>query len=158
MDPQGFRHADQRDQKLPAAGRIVPQEEHVKFHDIKFIVLQHIQRGIPAAEVVQPYGKTGIMEPAENPLKGFGIFQHEALCYFQSDRFARNAVLIKGGRHFFEEIVMTEILPGKIHGKQVQQGSAALKAPVKGTGLPQYLHIQVIDQACSFQDRNKISR
>ena len=116
MDPQGFRHADQRRQHIfPLRGHF-PQKEHIKLDHIEGVILQHIQGRIAASEIIQPDEKTGVSETAERLFKSICIFQHYAFRDLQIDRLIGNGIGIKHRANLFKQILPVKIQPGEIHG------------------------------------------
>ena len=87
----------------------ISQEKHVKLHQIKAVILQNTQGGVPAAEIIDPYGKPCLMELLEDSPEQVHVLEHQTFRDFQLDRFMRHIIRCKGRDHTVIDIVVPEI-------------------------------------------------
>ena len=108
---QALGRLDDCRHQLAGFRRSVPHEHHVDFQQIEAIVLQHPQRGVAAAKVVDPNGVARALQGDEHLLQAVPLLQQNALGHFDLDRLAGHPMRIKCVVDCFAEAGLCEVQP-----------------------------------------------
>ena len=134
----------------------IRQESHIDLDHVKLIVLQHVQRRIPASEIIQPEGVAQLLNAVDRCVQVNEIVRQGTLCHFDVDQFLGDAVI---GHQVFQ-------LLNCVHQLKVQSGEVQRYREDRLSGIhrrPQILAdacedrlIQLMDQAIFFQHGDKL--
>ena len=93
MDKDTLRHLHDRSRDSLGAHGERPEKTHIQFNFIKIKLLEGIQGGIGAAEIVHPYLVASRPEPVHNSLQELLLLGHDAFSNLKVDKLMRDMVL-----------------------------------------------------------------
>ena len=132
-----------------------PHEAHVKFDQVKLDALQHVQGGIPAAEIVHPHLEALGAEAFDLFLDVIEIAAQQAFRDLDVDQLPIHPRRVHQGADFLHQVAGVKIRPGKVDGN----GDHLAASRFHGFQIPQHLphdaKIQLGDQHGVLQHRNK---
>ena len=121
-------------------------------------LLQHIQRGIPAAKVVHPHLEAQLSEPLHLSLHVFKITADDAFRDLYRYHFSADTGPVHPAADFFHNIAGIKIRPGQVYGNRHNiQARFSLFFHFRQR-LFHHIQVQLVNQHGFFQHRNKIRR
>ena len=105
----------------------VGEEGHVDFEFVEVVILQRIERGVAAAEVVHPHLVSGGAEAVEDDADFSGVLHKHALCDFYAQERAGDAVFVSDAFDFFIDVAGEEVHAGQVEGNR-DGGEAIVQA------------------------------
>ena len=151
-------HVDDGGEDALGAQTEVTQKVHIDFELVELKILQRVQGGVTAAEVVHPHGVTGVAElgdAAEH--RGLVVGEH-ALGDLDADVEPRHLVGAHGLLHHGEDVAQLKVQPGQVQGDGHHNIPPGHGLPIKGAHLPDDMGVQQMDEAMLLQHGDKGSR
>lgn len=150
-----FGHADGAfDDALRFFGE-VRQEFHIDLQFIEAVVLEDIQRGIAAAEVVHPDLEACFMEIVDFFADLAEVMDEDAFSDFHIQHVVRDAVLVGDAVQFLEHFAGEEVDAGKVEGNGHNRFSAVDAFPVVLADMLDHVHIELADLTAVFESRDE---
>jgi len=95
VDAEFLGHAYDRGHDGAALLREGMEERHVELERVEAVVLEHVERGIAAAEVVEPDLAAFLLEMAQSPAYGI-VLEHECIfCDLQAEEMAGQLIAVQ---------------------------------------------------------------
>ena len=153
-----FVHGNHGSDDAARTRRILPQKSHIHLEHIKRIILQQIQRGIAAPEIIDP----DLIPRTAEPIQTVGNFilarGQGALRHLDVKHTTGNVILFDQRLDLIKNVTAQKIHSGQIQGNR-NLGT------VSGISLRDLLHhladhakVQLPDQLCLFQRLDKRGR
>lgn len=158
MDAQFLGHADDGRQDGATLPGERMQECHIEFQRMEMVILEDIQRGIAAAEIVEPDVKPGFLEPVQASMDGVILEDQGVFGGFRIEKVPGQLVLRQGFFQQLHGVHELEIQPGEIEGDR-QDWPALLHLVVEEESHG-FCHIAVqpVDQPEFLERRNEEGR
>ena len=158
MDAQLLGHADDGRQDDAAFLGEGMEKGHVQFQRVEAIIFQYVQRGIAAAEIVEPDFETGFPETAQSLADGFILKDQGIFRDFRAKKISGQLVSRQG---FFQHLCRVhelEIEAGKVEGHGQGLLASFHLIVEKLSHLVCDIAVQPVDEAELFQRRDEQGR
>ena len=155
---QGRGHLHQLGQYDLAAVTLLqlPHEAHIKLDKVKLYALQNIQRGIAAAKIIHPDGKSQAPEPLDLRPDELKVAADDALRDLDRDHVPADTGIVHPPANLFHHVAGVEIGPGKVDGLGDNVQSRRFHVLDFFQHLIQHAEIQLVDHTRAFQRRYKV--
>ena len=160
LDAQGQRHFDELGHDDAVFRPLVKavHEAHVQLDEVKMNILQNIQRGIAAAEVVHPDLEAQLLQALDLCFHKLEVLPDRAFGQLDGQLVAGDAGRVDAAADLIDDIAGLEVDAGDVQrlGHEIQ--ALGLLFLQLQQNLVQHVEVQPVDQARVFQDRDKIAR
>ena len=133
-------------------------EAHVELDQVHLQALQHVQRGIAAAEVVHPHGEAQAAETLHLGFYEVEVAAHDALGDLDGDQAAGEPGGVHPGADLFDDVAGVEVRPGEVDGLGHQEQALRLLERQLFQHLLHHVKVQPVDQLGLLQDGDEIRR
>ena len=134
------------------------QKAHIDLELVKGVVLQEVQRGVPAAEIVHPYLIARGVEALDGPVHHQLVLGEDALGDLDAQVVVGDAELLCHFVHHGVHVEKLEIPPGEVHGNG-QRGSALVDGlPQLGADITDDEGVQTVDEVVALQHMDELVR
>ena len=134
-----------------ARNRKILHELHIDFDQIEVQLLQQVQGGILAAEIVHPHVESAAAEPRHLPLEQFLVLHKSRFCDLDFQQAAGEAGCVHPVGDLLHHIALFKVPPGQVH-RNGHDGNAqflpALKVPQH---LAHYVQVHLVHQPVFLQ-------
>ena len=133
-------------------------EAHVEFHGVEADALQRVQRGIAAAEVVQPDREAERAEALDLLLHAVKVAADDALGDLHGDQAAVHARGVHAPADLLHHVAGVEVRPGEVDGMGDEGIAGVLHDPVLFQHLLEHIEVELVDQPRVLQIGDKAAR
>ena len=133
----------------------IAEELHIHLQLVEPVILQHVQGGVAAAEVVHPDLIARALEAGDDAAHEGFVVAEGALRDLDADKVFWHPVLRHRRLHHGEHIAQLTVQPGEIDGYGDQDAPALRRLPVTGAHLPGDIGVQLMDAAAALQNADE---
>ena len=134
----------------------VGEEAHVELDDVELVILQDVQRRIPAAEVVQPQGVAEVLDAVHRVVQQREVVRQRALGHLDVDQVLGNVVFRRQGIQLRDRVHELEVQAGEVQRDRHDRLAGVHGLPqVPARGLEDGL-VELVDQAVFLQHRDEL--
>ncbi len=155
-----FRHADDRFEDVAAARGIARagKKAHIELEDVRRHVLERVERGIPAPEIIDFDGEAVPGQALDNLNDLVGRLREGGLGDFEPKERERHVVLLNQPRDDLEKALAEDIVARNIdrYGQRLQP-LVQPRAQARARLLPDIL-VHLVDEAVALEHRDELRR
>ena len=155
MDAEGFRHEDDGFDDFPALVIEIAQEGHIDLQFIEVEILQHIEGGVAASEVVHPALVARFPEAVDFALELLAVFDEGAFGDFYANITSGQAVLPDDSFDDVEGIDLIEVGAGQVDGNREDRHAGIFHRVQTFPDLLDDVGVQFVNELGIFKDRNE---
>ena len=131
-------------------------EAHIEFDQVEMDILQHIQGGIAAAEIVHPHLKAQLLEAGDLLFDKLEIAAHDAFGDFDGQLGSADVRLVHPAADFLHDIAAFKVRPGQVQGRGHHIQAHPLLPLHLFQDLVQHVQIQLVNQLGFLQHGNEL--
>ena len=158
MDTHVLGHVDDGGQHLPGLCVHAAHKAHVHLQLIEGVILEHVQRGKPAAEVIHPDLVACFAEPIQCGVDPLRHVREQALGDLNMEVVSGDAVFRSAAIHLVEDVTQLKIQPGEVNGNGDNTFAPIHDLAQAGANLSDDTAIQPVDQPVILQQADELLR
>ena len=132
------------------------QEAHVNLDEVKRVLLQKVERGVPAAEVVHPHLKAVRAEAVDLVLEELLVAGEGALGNLHGHVLARNTILVEDRLNLAHHVAQLEVEARQVDGDRGKLPMRVHPATHIAACTANNLQVKLMDEARLFKHRNEL--
>ena len=155
LDAEVLGHADDRADDAARFLREAAQKAHVELDEVDRVILEDVQRGIAAAEVVEPDLIALLAQAVDGLLDGPRVPREDALRDLDVQELARHGVLPAHSLDEVEDVQHVEVVARKV--ERDRRDGQVLVEPLaqRAADLLEHEGVEAVDEAHLLEDRDE---
>ena len=148
-------HGHNAGDDLAALGIEVPEKFHVNLEFVEGKIVQSVQGGVIAPEIIEPYLISCVVKFLNDGFQGLALPHHDRFGDLDMEKVSGKMVCRNGALENLQRIHQIEVKLGEVDGHR-NDGKPACQALVhEPSAFPDDMGVQTVNQARFFQNRDK---